>query len=220
MGGRAEITERAGRRSKRTDRIASLRGYTVARNGRKGWRLRGRREKWSGGWMRRVWAVLTLDLAKAGPFIIGSHQALLPVMWWKMGSNAVICFMLPALLRFTDSLLIHTLTHTQTEVRTGTSTRAHKDKCIQTCINFTFSRWMYVQLCTHKVDGTNKMLTDEYNLIHKYIHLSYKHTYSQYHLWKVEEISHEDRLHTRHTFLHIHTANTEASEVLFVLSSK
>lgn len=70
--------------------------------------------------MRRVWAVLTRDLAKAGPFIIGSHQALLPVMCWKMGSNAVICFMLPALLCSTDSLLTDTHTNAQT----------HTYKCI------------------------------------------------------------------------------------------
>lgn len=89
--------EGSGGRSKRTDRITSLWGYTVTYNRRRG-RKQEWREKWSGGWMRRVWAVLTLDLAKAGPFIIGSHQALLPVMCWKMGSNAVICFMLPALL--------------------------------------------------------------------------------------------------------------------------
>lgn len=76
--------------------------------------------KWSEGWMHRVWAVLTRDLAKAGPFIIGSHQALLPVMCWKMGSNVVICFMLPALLCSTGSLLTHThaVTHTHTHTHT------------------------------------------------------------------------------------------------------
>lgn len=62
--------------------------------------------------MPRVWAVLTRDLAKAGPFIIGSHQALLLVMCWKMGSNVVICFMLPALLCSKHRLLKHTHTHT------------------------------------------------------------------------------------------------------------
>lgn len=67
-----------------------------------------RKEKWSRGWMLRVWAVLTRDLAKAGPFIIGSHQALLLVMCWKMGSSAVICFMLPVLLCSIDIPLTHT----------------------------------------------------------------------------------------------------------------
>lgn len=75
------------------------------------WGTSKRRGKWSEGWMHRVWAVLTRDSAKAGPFIIGSHQALLPVMCWKMGSNVVICFMLPALLGSTDT---HSRAHTQT----------------------------------------------------------------------------------------------------------
>jgi len=78
--------------------------------------------------MHRVWTVVTHDLAKAGPFIMGSHQALLLVMWWKMGSNAVICFMVLALLCFTDSLLTHKIPHKCPY----TCTTAYKDKWIHT----------------------------------------------------------------------------------------
>lgn len=75
----------------------------------------------------RIWAVLTHDLAKAGPFITGSHQDLLPVMCWKMGSNTVICFMHPALLQ--RQLLKRT--HRGTNCgRPQNCTCACKGKCI------------------------------------------------------------------------------------------
>lgn len=81
--------------------------------------------------MHRVWTVLTRDLAKAGLFIMGSHQALLLVMCWKMGSNAVICFMSPALLCSTKGLL----THTQCHINISLLAQRQIHKCIKVCID-------------------------------------------------------------------------------------
>lgn len=79
--------------------------------------------------MHRVWTVLTHDLAKAGPFIIATHQALLPLMSWKMGSNTVICFMSCALLGPNDSLQTHTQTHKYPFAHTKTNAHTHTPRC-------------------------------------------------------------------------------------------
>lgn len=80
----------------------------------------------------RVGAVLTNDQAKAGPFIIGAHQALLLVMCWKMGSNSVIYFMHPACAP--QIVCRHTFTHRVENVHAKTNVQIHTKNCINTSV--------------------------------------------------------------------------------------